>query len=96
MLVPAGAGVAEALGMRLPPGLDSDAHTAAELLPRLFESLSPDTLVPVIDVETQSEREPMSLGAAARCCFVPYSLAHNSVLQPILWRISRRLRAGHC
>ena len=56
--------------MRLPPGLDSDAHTAAELLPRLFESLSPDTLVPVIDVETQSEREPMSLGAAARHCFL--------------------------
>ena len=90
MLVPAGAGVAEALGMRLPPGLDSDAHTAAELLPRLFESLSPDTLVPVIDVETQSEREPMSLGAAACLCVLD-SLAHTSgaSLQPISWRTSR-------
>ena len=65
VLVCAGADVAEALGMRLPPGLDSDAHSAVELLPRLFESLSPDTPVPVIDVETQSEREPMALGANA-------------------------------
>jgi hypothetical protein len=60
----AGDGVAEALGMRLPPGMDSE-DTAVKLLPRLFESLSPDTPVPVIDVETQSEQEPMSLGACA-------------------------------
>lgn len=51
--------------MRLPPGLNSDEHTAVELLPRLFESLSPDTPVPVIDVATQSEREPMALGATS-------------------------------
>lgn len=50
--------------MRLPPGMDSE-DTAVKLLPRLFESLSPDTPVPVIDVETQSEQEPMSLGACA-------------------------------
>jgi len=67
--------------MRLPPGLDG-ALSAVELLPRLFESLSPDTQVPVIDVETQSERETMSLGAAAwwDACRAACSLA--CALQP--------------
>ena len=65
-LVAPGAGVPEALGMRLPPELGvSAAVSATDVLPRLLQQLPPHTPVPIIDVTTQAESEPLPLSACA-------------------------------
>ncbi len=68
-LVAAGPGVAQALGMRVPPELDTDGTVPADaVVPRLLTLLDPSTPVPIIDVATQSESAPLSLGAPPREC----------------------------
>lgn len=63
VVVPGGPGVAAALGMAIPEALLGGAHAFALALPQL---LDPETRVPVIDVATQQEVEPLSLAAFAR------------------------------
>lgn len=69
--------MAHALGMRVPPELDTDERVAAvDVVPRLLHLLPGDTPVPVIDVATQSESAPMPLGERLLAC----RACHMSVL----------------